>query len=88
MLNHASTLAFAWYFPEDGDFDSPEAMDQMLAGLFAKLADLILDRDEAREALLTDMPFDSFEDEDAKALSVDEEALKLFNNLAAFMLRD
>lgn len=55
--NHALTVA---YEAISSDPDMP-TLDEALAGLKKRVAELEADRQEAREALLSEMPFDTYE---------------------------
>ena len=57
---HGLTIAF-WV---DSNSERMPTVEEALAGLMKRTADLLEDRKEAKEALLTEMPFTSHENDE------------------------
>lgn len=59
--NHALTLAFEVVSTNP----SGPSIEEAMPALLRRVADLLLDRQEAKEALLSEAPFDTYEMEEA-----------------------
>lgn len=69
LFNHASTLGFAWWSPDEFFREGPDEANtqRALAGLLRRVRELVTEQGEASDALLAELPFDTFEEDDGDA---------------------
>lgn len=90
-FDNASTLAFSWISPHDPlESGHPLSKDQevalCMAGLFRRMREILENPDEAYEALLAELPYDTFET-DAKPFDLLSEARACRDALNAYVSR-